>query len=207
MKQPAGTWMPFIHISKDGVFLRVVLWTHEPNRLCRAEGVERPLCFQPFWVVSKRGRVFAVAQVERSDQANDFVRTLAVNERGDTLFTRVFPVQRRRIPAVVRDSVGRAFQALLTKSRGVPVYRVEVPEVYPAFVQGIVATDEKTIWFERGIAVGDREWMIVDMSGEPVAMLRVPRRFELKAVSADAVWGTERDADGLESIVVYRISR
>jgi hypothetical protein len=117
------------------------------------------------------------------------------------------PVRRERVPEAVRDSVKRAFENALAKATRAPVSPVEIPEVYAPFVQGLVANDEKTVWFEKGIAVGEREWLIVDRSGQPIASVRVPRRLDLKVVGMDRVWGIERDSDGLESIVVLRVQR
>jgi hypothetical protein len=211
MNRPSGMFQPFLRVSKDGAFQRVVMWMHDWDDKCRigtSKGVyPRPLCFQPFWAVSQHGGAFVTAQVERSDQAHDFVRALAVNANGDTLFSRLLPVRRDRVAAQVADSIRRAFENMLGKATRAPVDPVEIPDVYPPFVQALVAVDEKTVWFERGVAIGEREWMLVDMSGQSVASLRVPRSLELKAVSIDRVWAIEKDNDGLERIVVLRVQR
>jgi hypothetical protein len=207
MKQPPGTYHPFLRVRKDGVVQHVIIWGYEWDNWCRVAGSHRPLCFLALWTVSRRGGVFATAKVERSEQANDFVRVIAVRENGDTIFTRLVPVRRERVPAAVRDSVKRVFENAVRKATRAPVDPVDIPEVYAPFVQGLVANDEKTVWFEKGIAVGEREWLVVDRSGQPVASVRVPRRLDLKVVSMDRVWAIERDADGLESIVVFRVQR
>lgn len=207
MKQPPGTYQVFLRISKEGVFQRVIVWGYEWDNWCRVGAFHRPFCFLALWTVSRRGGVFATAKVERSDQATDFVRVIAVSENGDTVFSRLVPVRRERVPEAVRDSVKRAFENALARATRAPVNPVEIPEVYAPFVQGLVANDEKTVWFEKGIAVGEREWLIVDQSGQPIASVRVPRRLDLKVVSMDRVWGIERDSDGLESIVVLRVQR
>ena len=146
-------------------------------------------------------------QVERSDQSNDFVRAVAVNASGDTLFSKLLSLHRERVLATVRDSIRRAFENTLSKAIRAPVDPVEIPDVYPPFVQALVAVDEKSVWLERGVAIGDREWMLVDMSGQPAASLRVPRSLELKAVSIDRVWAIEKDNDGLERVIVLRVQR
>ena len=211
MNRPPGMHQPFLRVSRDGVFQRVVMWMHTWDDTCRIETTNgvypRPLCFQPFWAVSKRGGLFVTAQVERADQANDFVRALAVSAAGDTVFSRLLAVRRERVPAGVADSIRRAFEATLNRATRAPVDPVDMPTVYPPFVQALVAVDEKTVWFERGVATGDREWMLVDLSGQPAASLRVPRSLELKAVSLDRVWAIEKDSDGLERIIVLRVQR
>jgi hypothetical protein len=84
---------------------------------------------------------------------------------------------------------------------------VELPDVFPPFEQAIVAADEKAIWLESGVTTGDRVWLVIDLTGRAVGTVRVPRSVQLRVVSLERVWATERDQDGLESIVVYRLRR
>src|SRR5690606_22089830 len=102
MKQPERTYHPFLRINKDGVLQHVIVWGHEWDPYCRVEAFQRPLCFLAFWAVSRRGGVFTTAQIERSGPDADLVRILAVDEDSDTLFSRLVPVRKERVPARVR---------------------------------------------------------------------------------------------------------
>ena len=57
------------------------------------------------------------------------------------------------------------------------------------------------------MTTGDRVWHVFDLNGRALSAIRVPRSVQLQVVSLERVWGTERDADGLESIVTLRVQR
>src|SRR5688500_18085074 len=93
MNRSPGGAAPFLRIRQDGTYERVVAWIWEPNAECRiataTQVFPKPLCFQPFWAVSRAGGVVVVVNTDRSDSNADHVRTTAVKANGDTLFTRV----------------------------------------------------------------------------------------------------------------------
>jgi hypothetical protein len=207
MQRPAGTLAPFLRLTRDGTYRRTVGWVYSSNPACqiatRAGTSSKPLCFRPFWAVSRHGGIVFTANIERSDAQNDYVRAIAVHADGETLFTTLMSVPRQRIPRSVADSL----QSLFSKSSREPTKSVDLPEVFPPFEQAIVAADEKSIWLESGVTTGDRVWRVVDLTGRAVGTVRVPRSVQLRVVSLERVWATERDQDGLESIVVYRLRR
>jgi hypothetical protein len=211
MTRPPRSFQPFIRINRDGLYDRVVAWIGEPNQNCYFNApkgsVSMPLCFQPLWSVSRAGGMVVIVTLERSDGQSDFVRTVAVKADGDTLFSRLLQVSRVRVPRAVADTVRRRLETSLAKSAPGAVVDVPVSETFPPFAQAIVARDEKSVWLESGITTGDRVWRVLDVAGRSIASVRVPRSVELKVVSMDRVWATERDADGLQSVVVYRVVR
>ena len=207
MKRPAGTLMPFLKIGSDGAFDRVVAWTPDWGPDCRVGTSSKPLCFRPFWAVSQRGGLVVTVSVVRSDAQNDHVRTIAVNSNADTLLDNVMAVARLRIPRGVADSVRAGFEKTLSKSSPGQTVSFDLPETFPPYERAIVSADEKTVWLESGITTGDRVWRILDLTGRSVGSVRVPRSVQLRVVSLERVWATERDADGLESIVIYRLRR
>lgn len=209
MQRPPNGFQPFIRVRADGLFQRVVHWILEPNKSCYvgspAGQASRPFCFQPFWSVSRAGGVVTVVGLERSDPETDYVRTVAVSSTGDTLFSRVMPVGRVRIPRAVADSAKDSF--VRQQWRGVPAPSLDLPETFAPYLQAIIARDERSMWLERGVTLGERVWDIFDMSGQPVGTIRVPRNVEIRAVTLERVWAAERDQDGLESIVIFRLRR
>ena len=207
MKRPKGTFMPFLRMGSDGLFDRIVAWTPDWGPECSVGNFTKPLCFRPFWAVSPHGGVLVTAHVERSDARNDYVRTVAVNQDGDTLFTNAISVPLQRIPRNVADSIRDGFLKSASKSSPGQVIELPLPEVFPPFAKGLVASDEKTIWLESGVTSGDRLWRILDLSGRSVGIVRVPRSVDLRVVTLDRVWATVRDQDGLESIAVFRVQR
>lgn len=91
--------------------------------------------------------------------------------------------------------------------KGAPAISVKLPDVFPPVVQAIVARDEQSVWLEGGVATGDRIWHILDVTGRAVGTVRVPRATELRVVTMERTWAIERDRDGVESIVIYRLRR
>jgi hypothetical protein len=211
-RPPRGSY-PFLRIRLDGTYERVVAWIWEPNAECRVESGTRvfakPQCFEPFWATSRAGGIVVVGNIDRSDNSMDYVRTTAVNANGDTLFTRLLPMPRVRIPRAVADSIRDGLVRALARSapRGAPAVSVEVSETYPPVSQALIARDEQSVWLEGGVATGDRVWHILDVAGRPVGTVRVPRGTELRVVTRERVWAVERDRDGLESVVIYRVRR
>jgi len=207
MRRPSGTLAPFLRVSGDGTYKRTVAWVYPSDPACqistRAGSASKPLCFRPFWAVSRQGGVVFTANIERSDAQNDYMRAIAVNADGGTLFAKLLTVPRQRVSRAVADSI----QSLISKSSRTPGASIELPDFFPPFEQAIVAVDEKTIWLESGVTTGDRVWSIIDLAGRTVGTVRVPRNTQLRVVSMERVWATERDADGLESIAVYQVIR
>jgi hypothetical protein len=211
MKRPEGTLMPFVRVTRDGLFERVIAWTHLPHPEClvntRTGSRTKPLCFRPFWAVSARGGVIVTVTVERSDAQNDYVRALAVKGDGDTLFTTLMTVPRQRIPRNVADSVREGFMRAVSKSSPGETVSLDLPDAFPPYEKALVSADEKTIWLESGVATGNRAWRILEMTGRPIGSVQVPHSTQLRVVSLERVWATERDSDGLESVVVFRVQR
>lgn len=211
MNRPPGTLVPFLRVSSDGLYRRVIAWTHTQDQACRVGTSERqfpkPLCFLPFWVISKKGGVVATVALERSDAQNDYVRAVVIKADGDTLLSHILSVPRQRVPRAVSDSIREQFLRAVNTSAPGGTVSFEMPGAFPPFVQGIVSLDERTIWLESGVATGDRVWHIFDLNGRELSTLRVPRAVQLQVVGLDRAWATERDPDGLESIVVLRVQR
>jgi hypothetical protein len=211
MNRPPGTLQGFLRVRRDGVFERVVTWAYEWSDACRVETngrtLPRPLCVQPFYAVSRRGSLVVTVRTERSDAQNDYVRVTSVNARGDTLFANLLSEARQRVPRQVADSVRDAFVSLVRRRTPGAAVSVDIPDSYPPYEQAIVSSDDKHVWLERGVAVGDRLWKVFDLTGRTIGSVRVRRAVQLRAVSLERVWATERDADGLESIAVYRVIR
>lgn len=211
MNRPPGMLQGFLRVSRDGVYQRAVAWAHEWGPECNVQTNgrtrPRPLCVPPFYAVSHRGGLVVTVKTERSDAQNDYVRLAAVSADGDTLYSNLIREPRERVPRQVADSVRDAFVRIVRRSTPGATVSVEIPQSYPAYEQAIVSRDEKTIWLERGVAVGDRIWQVLDLTGRTIASLRVPRAVQLRVVDVARVWAVERDRDGLESVVVYRVQR
>ncbi len=130
---------------------------------------------------------------------------------GDTLFARSFPytpvpLSSERVDSAVRATTER----LRNYSEGdirAATYR---PSHLPP-LGGIVVGRDGTIWLrhydptrsEAGEEV--YEWWVLDAEGHPLARAVTPARLRLRTITADVVWGVERDELDVEYIVRYRL--
>jgi hypothetical protein len=109
------------------------------------------------------------------------------------------------IPAGIRDSVRRIRDAA-NKRSGLPAGTTAVPNVYPPY-QALLIGSEGSIWLETGVVDRAQTWHVLAPDGTDYGTLRAPAGVQLRAVSLSLLWGTERDSDGIESIVRLQLER
>jgi hypothetical protein len=76
-----------------------------------------------------------------------------------------------------------------------------MPEFLPEIEGAMLGTDG-SIWLKSH---GLNEWLIVSATATIVARVRVPAEVIIKQVSLDRLWGIVPDADGVPSIVRYKV--
>src|SRR5690606_38703450 len=135
------------------------------------------------------------------------VRVSALDVRGDTLFTRVYPFDPVPIPQSVRDSTMKARESEL-RGRSPELAdafrdRARPPATYPPVTSLVVGSDG-TIWMERPDAGGMRVYFAIAQDGEPLGTVELPRSSRLAAADRSRVWVLERDENDVESVVRYR---
>ena len=89
-----------------------------------------------------------------------------------------------------------------------PISRIELSRVGDVWV-GPYVLQEETQLGQVGLPVPDRgtTWSVLDRNGAWRADIDLPPRFRLVEAGSDYVAGVLRDADDVESVVVYRIRR
>jgi|CXWL01.1.fsa_nt_gi hypothetical protein len=125
---------------------------------------------------------------------------------GETSFSREYLVPVNRItPAEVTEL--RADDPKHPRPPAVLEFirRSPIPEARPPFV-GVNVAPDGSAWFIRPNAIdGNYEYFGVDPTGTPIGRIRVHTDAALVWASRDVAWVIERDADGLETLVRYRI--
>ena len=81
-----------------------------------------------------------------------------------------------------------------------------IPETYPPIARVLPGRDQTT-WLETYGAAGARSWRVLDERGEVQGRVTFPANVQVMVASRDIVWGIETDADGLQHIIRYRVSR
>jgi len=164
-------------------------------------------CFGTSYALSPNTvRVLTVSAPE-GRQEGDGLRIRVMSGPGAPLVDRIIPLTWTRMTDAVRDSVREwcASQAPTPARQAECRSRPVAPFLRPVF-RRMLGLDH-TIWIEmRPDAVG-RHWMVLSPTGDPIGRVTLPPTFFFRVGTRTALWGTEEDADGIESVVRYRIQR
>ena len=215
---PSGPYRNVIlSLSTDGVAR--VLATPPPYNDARwmitIAGLENrvPFALEPQIVFSADGSRFAFLTTDQS--VRDGTYDIAVfDARGDTVFASRYPFRGVPIP---RSAVDSAIEAMAPKS-GAPreegadpsrfqaVARQRIPATY-APVERITLALDHTTWLTLRATPQGREAVVLNAVGTVVASVPLPAQSRVQQATSSHVWVTETDADGLTSVVRYRIVR
>lgn len=196
-----------VRVDRDGTLLRTLAWKPEVNCLGAGRAGDVvvtaiiPFCASPVDNVAPDGSAYGYVAVERSGS----YRLVVVASGGDTLVARSMVYTPTGITSRVVDSV------VESRTRNVPAQRpawrtIRFPDAYPPIATVLIGRDG-TIWLERYAIEGDRVWTVLDARGNEVGRVAVPRARRILVVSREAVWVTDADEDGLQSIVRYGVAR
>lgn len=139
---------------------------------------------------------------------------IAFRATGDTLFARSYPFRGAPIPQAAKDSALASFVPsggrVLEGPSDLPQrFQAIARERMPAWftpAETITLGIDLTTWIGMRATAEGRGYLVLDRRGEPVGSLVVPRTTRVRQASTTHVWVTETDADGLSSVVRYRIS-
>ena len=126
---------------------------------------------------------------------------------GGVTYSRKYPYVAQPIPARLRDSV--AERARTERPSGAPASmlpKIGPPRVYPP-VESVIVGDDGTAWVQLRTVPGGNPWVMLSPRGEVIGTLVAPVNVRLMFLGASTVWGTEKDADDVESVVRFRVVR
>jgi hypothetical protein len=148
---------------------------------------------------------WAVMSVAGADSGT--YRVTQFRSNGKVAFSRKYPFAAQPIPAHIRDSLierGRTEHGPVIPLTMLP--RIEPPHVYPPVESVIVGRDGST-WIALRSTPAGNPWVVLSPLGDVVGTLIAPRNVTLMLVESGAAWGTEKDADDVETIVRFRVVR
>lgn len=125
---------------------------------------------------------------------------------GDTVYARSYPFVGVPIPPPLADSVIEARVARIESRALARLFREEapVPPVYPP-VSSLVVGDDGTVWVGLRAAGNQRKHLVLDPRGVPLGVAILSETTRVVAADGKSTWVVERDPDGVESVVRYRI--
>ncbi|MEP6591760.1 MAG: hypothetical protein ABJC19_11305 [Gemmatimonadota bacterium] len=195
--------------TKDGTPSRFVMAPLRAER-CTIELVGLivgvPECATPTWAIDHRGtKVVSVwPDVGKPDEGG--VRVVAISTEGDTLFSGRYVIPLQRISPSQGDSIRDKVAGRSSNPQRAAAWRkVVLPAVFNPLKRVFIG-DDGTFWIEYRARDGAHEWLIVSPSGKRSRRLRFPAATRVLEASGNTIWAGESDADGLESVVRYRMT-
>lgn len=164
-----------------------------------------PFHASPLWSVSTEARRVSMAETRFvNDRSGTFVVTM-MDLRGDTIYARTFPFTAPPIPRAAMDSALRRLFPPTSPSAATLTAQLDPPSSYPPLSELLLGRDGTT-WVGLYPHGPSRTWLVLDADGEPLGQVSLPSTERLRAATASDAWVTRPNADGVESIVRYRIT-
>ena len=202
----------FATVTAEGLVRDIHARIRQPDGasvMSEAGVVGVPFVHRVQYAVAPDGSRMAIAE-GAGDDAGGSVRISALDMRGDTLFSRIYPFDPVPIPQNVRDSTMTARESEL-RARSPELAdafrdRARPPAIYPP-VTSLVVGNDGSIWIERPDTGGERVYFAIAPDGEPLGTVELPRSSRLASADRTRVWILERDENDVESVVRYRVRR
>lgn len=210
MAGSSGDEYRLFRVTPDGQVLsppmRIPTSNHGFSYSVGTATVYRHIPFAPrvFWGVSPNGD--RIATVVQDSSRNDRIIVTAIDSSGREVFVRAIDLTGRPIPENVRDS---ALDALAARPPPPPAHvrttvRKRTPHTYPLVSAIVVGSDRRT-WIALGGIGKVREWLVLDANGGTLRPVSLPVRAVIHVAGPHAVWTTEKDELGVQSIVRYTL--
>ena len=200
---------PLVRVDSTGVVQRLIAWRPETECVAPFDAgrggrgfASIPFCAMVILDVAANGDRFAFTWVEHGGRPAYRVAVFRAN--GDTVFNRSYTYEAVPITKAAKDS------AVAFRSRNPQIAsalaNAKLPDTHPPLLRILPGRDD-TIWLELNQLSGDRVWTALDARGNPFGRIALPRNTRLMVASRETIWAIEADADGLESVVRFRVTR
>ena len=199
-----------VRLSPDGAALREVIRGSSVEEAHRFAIGSTVLSVDPFPArtltdVSPDGQRIAVVRTHLQGQDGNSLQVTVVGANADTVFTRSYSFAGVEIPQSVRDSILQAASERLAPELAA-AYRSHVyfPPAYPPVSDVVLGTDQ-TVWLGIRETSQKRRYLVLETSGEPLAIVELPSRTSVRAASRAWLWCVELDEYDVNNVVKYRI--
>lgn len=187
----------------DRCFVRYVAARTGPGVL------RAPFCFDGMAAVASDGSRVASVTFSPSDASGATMRLRVALASGVVDVDRALALEPVRIPRAAADSARAVFLRDpgpygIQPEKRAAVRNLRVPEFFPPIRDLVVGLDG-TLWLGRWPVGRTRSWLVLDERGNRRGRVELPATLRVHAASTTQVWGTQRDRDGIPSIVRYRV--
>jgi hypothetical protein len=170
--------------------------------------VSVPQLGQTRWGVSTDGLGVAIVRVNSQGQDSATFRVTYIGDKGDTVFSRLYPYTPVKISPQSRDSLRERVQGRIG-SRSEEEVRNAVAEKIPPFyapVQAVVIGRDRTIWLLQYRTGEENPWLVLDATGEQLGTVMLSKDYFLEAAERQRAWGFDRKIGQPPVLVRYRIT-
>jgi len=167
-----------------------------------------PHLAQTRWGVSTDGLGVAIVHVNSQGPDSATFRVTYIGEKGDTVFSRLYPYTPMKISQQSRDSLRERVQGRIG-ARSEEEVRNVVAEKIPAYyapVQAVVIGRDRTIWLLLYRTGEENPWLVVDAAGEQIGTVMLSKDYFLDAADRQRAWGFDRKIGQPPVLVRYRIT-
>lgn len=202
------------HRTNSGEFRTVFRMPMDQDdpRMMWVAGLGRfvPFSLQTQYAWSPDGTLFAQLTAPLPSSETSHFTVTILRPTGDTVLSRRYEFRGVPIPKQARDSALAAIAPQQTEGppdlarRFQAIARARMPNWYIP-VESITLGLDDTIWLGMRPTGEGRRTLILNGRGDPIGSIVLPGSSRVRQASASHVWVTETDADGLTSVVRYRL--
>jgi hypothetical protein len=210
---------PLIRLTASGAWAGLVGWVPFPEELiftdyAKSGFVTPPFPNNPVSAIAPDGSSFVVVTAEITGPVPS-ARVTVIRSTGDTVFARNIPVAAPAIPAdelAARYRVGAPGEPGLGETSRqkngdkivAAIRAAPRPVFYPPLGNVSISRSGHVLVGFRAEG-SERDYLVIDSVGKPVGSFRLPRGTKVMQFDGPVIWTTERDRDGVESVIRYRI--
>lgn len=162
-------------------------------------------CLKWVWGIAPDGSRIAYAAIGVDDPRPKAVHVVVVSPTGATIFARQVPVRLFELTPSDVDSIRTEVMGRAARDgRRLDEDAVRTPGFFRPITRLVVGRDETT-WLKVRVSRSEYRWLVLGPCGASLKWVSLPQNFRLEVAERGRVWGTERDADGIQSVLRYRI--
>jgi len=171
-----------------------------------------PFVLQPQVRWASDGSKIAFLTADQRTNVGKFF--VAVHDSGGKLlYEKSFSYRGIPIPGSVADSaINASFPLRVAVLEGPPnsqwqtLAKKRMPATFSLVERIVIGGDGRT-WLTLRATPSGQEVVVLDARGAPSAVVSLPRNARIEQTDASQIWVTQRDGDGLPSVVRYRMRR
>jgi hypothetical protein len=168
-----------------------------------------PFGFRSLIGASADGAFVLLVQARHGRSVSDTVSVIAIRSNGDTAYSvrRVLPttpVPKAHLERVRAERLASAARLGLEGELR-DSFAARMPSTYPAVTDAVITREGRT-WLRLQPAAGRVMYLTISPAGKPDGLVSLPQATTIVDAWGGRLWATERDDDGFNDIVHYRLT-